>query len=235
MNLHILLHKTQLPQANALLADMTIFEEQVRAFFVTEALSTRQPPHRLAVAVALEEMGLEFELEALLMDAGGYRVDMLLTDGRTVISIEQASDYVRDGEHWRPSGSLLLQQRQLRAFGYRVVSVPFYEWKGLQSAQQQRTYLWHRVGSEGGMGPAAAEEAISSDERGWVGDSPGGEGRVAGDEGAESMEPVSVANIMDQMGNVGRRRITKIRKSTAVVPGSETSTSIVRATRYEVS
>ncbi|EOD17329.1 hypothetical protein EMIHUDRAFT_209963 [Emiliania huxleyi CCMP1516] len=56
----------------------------------------------------------------------------LLTDGRGVR---------------KPNGPTLLKRRLLAAAGWRVISVPFYEWDGFARASERQTYLERAVAS----------------------------------------------------------------------------------------
>ena len=53
-----------------------------------------------------------------------------------------------EGTH-RPNGPTLLKHRQLQAAGWRVVSVPYFEWGGLDSPREQRAYLSRRLAAAG--------------------------------------------------------------------------------------
>jgi hypothetical protein len=42
-----------------------------------------------------------------------------------------------------PNGSTLLKQRQLRQLGYKVVSIPYWEWRILRrNKDQEQAYLF---------------------------------------------------------------------------------------------
>jgi len=55
-----------------------------------------------------------------------------------------------------PTGSTLLKQRQLRQLGYKVVSVPYWEWDALRrDKDQEQAYLFKALspaGPEAGQG-----------------------------------------------------------------------------------
>ena len=44
-----------------------------------------------------------------------------------------------------PNGPTLLKRRLLAAAGWRVISVPFYEWDGFARASERQTYLERAV------------------------------------------------------------------------------------------
>ena len=48
----------------------------------------------------------------------------------------------------KPNGPTLLKRRLLAAAGWRVISVPFFEWDGLRSASERQAYLERVVASQ---------------------------------------------------------------------------------------
>ncbi|EOD25459.1 hypothetical protein EMIHUDRAFT_237685 [Emiliania huxleyi CCMP1516] len=73
----------------------------------------------------------------------GYSLDLSLPSSRLAIEVDGPSHFLLpDGRGVRkPTGPTLLKQRLLRAAGWRVISVPFYEWDGFATANGQQTYL----------------------------------------------------------------------------------------------
>lgn len=67
------------------------------------------------------------------MDAGGYQADLLVSGAPVVVDFEGPRDFLRGpggpGDV-RPVGSTVLRRRQLRWFGYEVVSAPMRNWAG---------------------------------------------------------------------------------------------------------
>ena len=65
----------------------------------------------------------EFRCEASL-----YSIDVLVEfDGKRVaVEVDGPSHFV--GRSQQPTGATLLKQRQLRHFGWQLVSVPYWEW-----------------------------------------------------------------------------------------------------------
>ena len=77
------------------------------------------------VAAVLQDLGLTFVEEAVLTDAGGYSVDMLLKGGkegrlspRTVVEVDGPTHFVRRMPDWRfaETGSTILKHSQLRVW-----------------------------------------------------------------------------------------------------------------------
>ena len=61
--------------------------------------------------------------------ASGYSIDALvaLNDGqRVAVEVDGPSHFI--GQSHQPTGATLLKHRQLRHFGWRLVSVPYWEW-----------------------------------------------------------------------------------------------------------
>ena len=61
--------------------------------------------------------------------ASGYSIDALVTlnDGKRIaVEVDGPSHFI--GRSHQPNGATLLKQRQLRYFGWRLESVPYWEW-----------------------------------------------------------------------------------------------------------
>ena len=59
----------------------------------------------------------------------GYSIDALVTlnDGKRVaVEVDGPSHFI--GRSHQPTGATLLKHRQLRDFGWRLESVPYWEW-----------------------------------------------------------------------------------------------------------
>ena len=65
------------------------------------------------------------------MLAEGYSVDFALVDERIAIEVDGPSHFLEPDGRGPPNGHTLLKRRLLRAAGWRLVSVPFYEWDEL--------------------------------------------------------------------------------------------------------
>ena len=113
-------------------------------------------PSRLqrSVGHALAEVQPGFEEEAVEPQTG-YSLDLALGPARVAIEVDGPSHYLRclhgRGEQQLPNGATLLKRRLLKAAGWCVVSVPYYEWDALRGEGEQRGYLEQRVR---GMGAA---------------------------------------------------------------------------------
>jgi hypothetical protein len=62
-------------------------------------------------------------------ETSGYSIDALVTlkDGKRVaVEVDGPSHFV--GRSQQPTGATLLKHRQLRYFGWRLESVPYWEW-----------------------------------------------------------------------------------------------------------
>jgi hypothetical protein len=79
-------------------------------------------------------------------EGGGYSVDILLIGDtvRAVVEVDGPTHFVGLGKQKREgrvNGSTALKRRLLRAMGWRVVSVPYYEWDPLTSSEQKLSYV----------------------------------------------------------------------------------------------
>ena len=99
-----------------------------------------------SVADALAAVRSGFE-EEHLEPRTGYSLDLALPSSRVAVEVDGPSHFLLpDGRGVRkPNGPTLLKRRLLRAAGWRVISVPFYEWDGFATANGQQTYLERAV------------------------------------------------------------------------------------------
>ena len=100
--------------------------------------------HR-SVAAALAAVQHGFE-EEHLEPRTGYSLDLALPSTRVGVEVDGPSHFLLpDGRGVRrPNGPTLLKRRLLTAAGWRVISVPFYEWYGL-IANERQAYLERAV------------------------------------------------------------------------------------------
>ena len=84
--------------------------------------------------------------EEIIEQQTGYSLDLALRSSRIAVEVDGPSHFLRDvhGVYW-PNGSTRLKQRLLRAAGWRLVSVPFFEWDPLHSHETQRNYLQRKL------------------------------------------------------------------------------------------
>ena len=94
-----------------------------------------------SVAAALAAVQHGFE-EEHLEPRTGYSLDLALPSSRIAIEVDGPSHFLLpDSQGVRaPNGPTKLKRRLLAAAGWRVISVPFYEWDGL-TASERRTHL----------------------------------------------------------------------------------------------
>ena len=97
------------------------------------------------------------ESKRAVVDAGSCGIkDLRLSEGRFSRAHNTAGERTEadgpshfllpDGRGARkPNGPTLLKRRLLAAAGWRVISVPFYEWDGFATANGQQTYLERAV------------------------------------------------------------------------------------------
>ena len=100
-----------------------------------------------SVAAALAAVQHGFE-EEHLEPRTGYSLDLALPSSRVAVEVDGPSHFLLpDGRGVRkPNGPTLLKRRLLAAAGWRVISVPFYEWDGFATANERHTYLQGLLG-----------------------------------------------------------------------------------------
>jgi len=100
-----------------------------------------------SVAAALAAVQHGFE-EEHLEPRTGYWLDVALPSSRVAVEVDGPSHFLLpDGRGVRkPNGPTPLKRRLLAAAGWRVISVPFYEWGGFATANERHTYLQGLLG-----------------------------------------------------------------------------------------
>ncbi|EOD41007.1 hypothetical protein EMIHUDRAFT_222043 [Emiliania huxleyi CCMP1516] len=99
-----------------------------------------------SVAAALTSVQHGFE-EECLEPLTGYSLDLAIPSTRIAIEVDGPFHFLLpDGRGVRrPNGPTLLKRRLLAAAGWRVISVPFFEWDALPTASERQTYLERAV------------------------------------------------------------------------------------------
>lgn len=117
-----------------------------QAFF-----DTRGNPSRLQLEVAgtLKNIGLKCEEEAV-DPASGYQIDILVrvedASGESIgIAVEvDGPSHFLSASHQRLAkarGSTMFKRKQLELLGYKVVSVPYWEWRELLDVESRVLYM----------------------------------------------------------------------------------------------
>jgi len=116
-----------------------------------------------SVAAALAAVQHGFE-EEHLEPRTGYSLDLALPSSRIAIEVDGPSHFLRpDSQGVRaPSGTTVLKRRLIAAAGWRVISVPFYDWGRLNTADERQAYLERAVAPLGAIAPQASPEGCTS-------------------------------------------------------------------------
>ena len=95
------------------------------------------------VANTLRALGLSLQEE--VRTAQGYSLDAVVHfEGCEVgVEVNGPSHYV--GSTQKLTGATVLKQRQLYAFGWPLLVVPYWEWNGLKGNEEQLKYLRCRL------------------------------------------------------------------------------------------
>jgi very-short-patch-repair endonuclease len=93
----------------------------------------------LAVSATLRELAVEHENEVVV---GGLSVDIVVRDRRLVVEVDGPAHYGRNHAGARHMlGRYRFKHRLLRAQGWDVVCVPYFEWNALTTAEARGAYL----------------------------------------------------------------------------------------------
>ena len=105
------------------------------------AAETHPSQLQRSVAAAVSAVRAGFEQEAI-EEQTGYSLDLALCASCIAIEVDGPFHFMRDplGKLW-PSGPTRLKQRLLRAAGWHLINVPFYEWNALNGREEQRAYV----------------------------------------------------------------------------------------------
>ena len=114
-------------------------------------------PSRLQRDVVASLEALQLAPREEVLTPQGYSLDAVVSHGGREVAVE-----VDGPSHFigrTPTGATALKRRQLRAAGWELVSVPYWDWYQLRSKADKQAYL--QAALEGLQGPheAAAEEA----------------------------------------------------------------------------
>ena len=124
------------------------------------------------VGAALTSLGLSPRIEAVLPDAGGYRVDFALPATSEVgpcrgivLEVDGPTHYSRNSR--LPLGSTRMKWSHLRAAGYAVAAVPVFEWDRLRGPADRSAFLaakLERAEAAFEASPASTIDAINAEE-----------------------------------------------------------------------
>jgi hypothetical protein len=94
------------------------------------------------VGESLRRLGIPHELECITAD-GLFSIDLAIVDRRIALEFDGPSHFTRNT--LEPLGHTRLRDRLLSAMGWRVVSIPFFEWDRLHQTEQRDAYVERRV------------------------------------------------------------------------------------------
>jgi|GEM_PF-6718963 len=91
------------------------------------------------VARTLENLGIAFKNEAPIC---GFFVDIVLNEHKIAIEADGPTHFARDerGKSF-PTGKTLFKKNLIQSAGYRVISIPYWEWSKQRNNQQRCKYL----------------------------------------------------------------------------------------------
>jgi hypothetical protein len=87
-----------------------------------------------------------FSIDIVAVTAAGVRL---------AVEVDGRYHFVWVGDKWEVEGPTQYRDRALKARGYTVVSIPWWEWEQLKGAQQQRQYLQNKIQGATVVGHAA--------------------------------------------------------------------------------
>jgi very-short-patch-repair endonuclease len=94
------------------------------------------------VGECLRRLGVSHELECITAD-GLFSIDLAVVDRRIAIEFDGPSHFTRNT--LEPLGHTRLRDRLLLAMGWKVVSIPFFDWDRLQQPAKMDAYVKQRL------------------------------------------------------------------------------------------
>ncbi len=94
------------------------------------------------VGESLRRLGIPHELECITAD-GLFSIDLAIVDRRIALEFDGPSHFTKNT--LEPLGHTRLRDRLLSAMGWRVVSIPFFEWGRLHQTEQRDAYVERRL------------------------------------------------------------------------------------------
>jgi hypothetical protein len=94
------------------------------------------------VGESLRRLGVSHELEYVTAD-GLFSIDLAIVDRRIALEFDGPSHFTTNT--LEPLGHTRLRDRLLRAMGWHVVSIPFFEWDTLHHPEQMDAYVKRRL------------------------------------------------------------------------------------------
>eukprot|EP00747_Dinoflagellata_sp_TGD_P079196 gnl/TRDRNA2_/TRDRNA2_160416_c1_seq3.p1 gnl/TRDRNA2_/TRDRNA2_160416_c1~~gnl/TRDRNA2_/TRDRNA2_160416_c1_seq3.p1 ORF type:complete len:168 (-),score=32.48 gnl/TRDRNA2_/TRDRNA2_160416_c1_seq3:72-575(-) len=97
------------------------------------------------VGAALCDLGAQVEEEAVTGE--GYSIDALVVwhELQFAVEVDGPSHFLRGQDGSSINGPTLLKRRQLRALGWRVITVPYFEWSRLVGNAERGEYLLQKL------------------------------------------------------------------------------------------
>jgi hypothetical protein len=94
------------------------------------------------VRECLRRLGVSHELECITAD-GLFSIHLAVVDRRIAIEFDGPSHFTRNT--LEPLGHIRLRDRLLSAMGWKVVSIPFFDWDRLQQPAKMDAYVKQRL------------------------------------------------------------------------------------------
>ena len=115
-------------------AAVKVYREEARK--VTVSKGQRE------VEESLHRLGLPHELEYITAD-GLFSIDLAIVDRHVALEFDGPSHFTRNT--LEPLGHTRLRDRLLSAMGWRVLSIPFFEWDRLHQPEHMDAYVKERL------------------------------------------------------------------------------------------
>lgn len=96
-------------------------------------------------AILRDELGVEHEMEALTAD-GLFSIDIAMRTERVALEVDGPSHFLRGT--LAPTGPTLARDRLLAARGWRVISLPYFEWDACRGDRRHQAECLRRILSQ---------------------------------------------------------------------------------------
>eukprot|EP00668_Euglena_longa_P046324 GGOE01062009.1.p1 GENE.GGOE01062009.1~~GGOE01062009.1.p1 ORF type:complete len:560 (+),score=155.75 GGOE01062009.1:54-1682(+) len=154
VHLHIAENAARLPHSTTtMLADPNLVA-QCKALFITHGAAKAEYTAHVSMVKALQAAGFAVTEKELLQNGAAHMANVLVhhPQGWVVVEVEPQSSFLHDiaeeesrGTSVQLCGEVKFRHRQILAAGYRILSIPHFQWMSLSPADQL-AYLWSALG-----------------------------------------------------------------------------------------
>eukprot|EP00668_Euglena_longa_P000821 GGOE01000990.1.p1 GENE.GGOE01000990.1~~GGOE01000990.1.p1 ORF type:complete len:776 (+),score=216.72 GGOE01000990.1:1569-3896(+) len=139
--LHSIVIRHEWSMANAALATIQPIVEKIGNLFARHSAHIPYSINAGSVLSSLQSLKVPVYEHKVLLEAGGYHVDLLWLDQQVVFEILDEAHLIKTEAGWHPNGGTILRWRHFAAAGFQVVPIVLFEWVQLETDDQRTAFL----------------------------------------------------------------------------------------------